>query len=55
MRRTIEQLGGGVRVKFESGVTRRLDSVVRANMMYGLKKANAEYERKIGEMMGADG
>lgn len=56
MRQTIEQLGGGgVRVRFESGVTRRLDTVVRANMMYGLKKANAEYERKIGEMIGADG
>lgn len=56
MRQTIEQLGGGgVRVDYGGGITRRLDTVVRQNLMYGLKKANAEYEDKIAKMLGADG
>lgn len=56
MRQTIEQLGGGgVRVDYGGGITRRLDTVVRQNLMYGLKKANTEYEDKIAKMLGADG
>lgn len=56
MRRTVEQLGGsGVRVDYGNGITRRLDTVVRQNLLYGLKKANTEYQEKIGKMLGADG
>ncbi len=56
MRSTIAQLGGGgVRVNYGSGVTRRLDTVVRQNILYGAKQANIEYDEVIGEELGCDG
>ena len=56
MRRTIEQLGGsGIRVDYGSGVTRRLDTVVRQNLLYGAKQASTEYNEMIGEELGCDG
>ncbi len=65
MRKTVLDLGGsGVRIDYgtiidENGVerriTRRLDTVVRQNMLYNGKLASAEYNRKIGEELGCDG
>lgn len=56
MRGALKELGGGgVRVHYGSGITRRLDTVVRQNMLYGIKQASREYQRLIGEELGCDG
>lgn len=56
MRDSIIELGGsGVRVDYGGGVTRRLDTVVRQNLLWGAKQASVEYNEMIGEELGADG
>ena len=56
MRQTVQNLGGGgCRVNYGEGITRRLDTVVRQNMAYGIKQANGEYNERIGEEIGATG
>jgi hypothetical protein len=56
MRESIIQLGGGgVQVEYASGVSRRLDTVVRQNLLWGAKQASIEYNELIGEELGADG
>ena len=55
MRDAIVQLGGGnMRVNYE-GITRRLDTVVRQNLLWGAKQASIEYNEMIGEELGCDG
>ena len=56
MRDSIIELGGsGVRVDYGGGVTRRLDTVVRQNLLYGAKQCSIEYNTMIGEELGCDG
>ena len=56
MRDSITELGGsGVRVDYGGGVTRRLDTVVRQNLLWGAKQASTEYNTMIGEELGCDG
>lgn len=56
MRDTIVELGGsGVRVDYGSGVTRRLDTAVRQNLLWGAKQASVEYNEMIGDELGCDG
>lgn len=56
MRKTIQNLGGGgVRVYYGSNITRRLDTVVRQNLLYGIKKANLEYSDKVANDLDCDG
>lgn len=56
MRNTVLKLGGsGVKVVYGSGVSRRLDSVVRQVLMYGTKKAFTAYDEYIGDLTGCDG
>lgn len=56
MRDSIIELGGsGVRVDYGGGVTRRLDTVVRQNLLWGAKQASVEYNTMIGEELGCDG
>ena len=56
MRQTVQNLGGGgCRVNYGEGVTRRLDTVVRQNMAYGIKQAHDEYNSVVGEELGFDG
>ena len=56
MRDSIIELGGsGVRVDYGGGVTRRLDTVVRQNLLWGAKQASVEYNDMIGEELGCDG
>lgn len=56
MRDSIIELGGsGVRVDYGGGITRRLDTVVRQNLLWGAKQASIEYNELIGEELGADG
>ena len=56
MRDTIVELGGsGVRVDYGGGVTRRLDTAVRQNLLWGAKQASIAYNEKIGEDLECDG
>lgn len=56
MRNSIIELGGsGIRVDYGEGVTRRLDTVVRQNLLWGAKQASIEYNEMIGEELGCDG
>ena len=64
MRDSIVELGGsGVRVDYgiqkirgkDVRVTRRLDTVVRQNLLWGAKQASTEYNTMIGEELGCDG
>jgi hypothetical protein len=64
MRDSIIELGGsGVRVDYgeqivrgkKMRVTRRLDTVVRQNLLWGAKQASVEYNEMIGEELGCDG
>ena len=56
MRDSIIELGGsGVRVDYGGGVTRRLDTVVRQNLLWGAKQASVEYNEMIGDELGCDG
>ena len=64
MRDSIIELGGsGIRVDYgeqivrgkKMRVTRRLDTVVRQNLLWGAKQASVEYNEMIGEELGCDG
>lgn len=56
MRDSIIELGGsGVRVDYGGGVTRRLDTVVRQNLLWGAKQCSMEYNEMIGEELCCDG
>ena len=58
MRQTVQNLGGGgckVNYGGDSAITRRLDTVVRQNMLYGIKQAHDEYNEVVGKELGFDG
>ena len=56
MRDALKSLGGGgLRVNYGHGISRRLDTCVRQAMMYGAKQASNEYQEMIGEELGCDG
>ena len=56
MRKTVLDLGGsGARVEYPNGLTRRLDTVVRQNMLYNAKMSSREYNKHIGKELGCDG
>ena len=56
MRSALEELGGsGLRVDYGGGVTRRLDTMVRQNLLWGAKQASVTYNEMIGEELGCDG
>ena len=56
MRDSIVELGGsGVRVDYGGGVTRRLDTAVRQNLLCGAKQASVAYNELIADDIGADG
>lgn len=56
IRSSMRKLGGdGLRVTYESGVTRRLDTAIRQNILDGTKQIAQEAQRMIGEQIGADG
>ncbi len=56
MRDALKELGGsGLRVDYGGGVTRRLDSMVRQNILWGAKQVSVEYSELIGEELRCDG
>ncbi len=56
MRQTVQNLGGGgCKVDYGGGITRRLDTVVRQNMLWGIKQAHREYNELVGQELGCNG
>ena len=57
MRRTMRQLNesGLRRAYWDSGVTRRLDSVVRMNILGGVRQINQKVQQQIAKEINADG
>lgn len=56
VRKAVQELGGsGIRVQYESGYSRRLDSAVRQNVLDGMSYIAQESARIHGEAFGADG
>ena len=56
MRKTVLDLGGSsARIEYPNGLTRRLDTVVRQNMLYNAKKASRDYNKQISKELGTDG
>ena len=56
MRDSIIELGGsGVRVDYGGGVTRRLDTVVRQNLLWGAKQSSVAYNELIYDELGCSG
>lgn len=56
IRDTMRKLGGdGLRITYESGVTRRMDTALRQNVLDGVKQIQQEAQRLIGEEIGATG
>lgn len=51
----IEVGGAGLRVKYPSGYSRRLDSAVRQNVLDGVRAVNNDTLRQLGREFGADG
>lgn len=45
----------GLRVQYPSGMTRRLDSAVRLNVLEGIRRVNAGVRLQCGKQFGADG
>jgi hypothetical protein len=56
MRDSIIELGGsGVRVDYGGGATRRLDTVVRQNLLWGAKQSSVAYNELIYDELGCSG
>ena len=56
MRDVLKELGGsGLRIDYGGNVTRRLDTMVRQNLLWGAKQASISYNEMIGEELGCDG
>lgn len=56
MKQTILELGGsGVRTDYGEGVTRSLDSAIRASILYGAKQAAQAYDEHITKVLDLDG
>lgn len=56
MYRAIHDMGyGGLRVKYESGTVRRLDSVIRMHLSHNLTQLHEEVQRTIGKDFKSDG
>ncbi|MGN0134138.1 MAG: phage minor capsid protein, partial [Anaerotignum sp.] len=56
VRQAIKDMGSsGLRVQYESGYTRRLDSAIRQNIIDGVSYIAKETARQAGEEFGADG
>lgn len=57
MRKTIKDLGtsGLKTIDYESGVSRRLDSAVRMNLLDGMRQLTNDLQEQFGNEFGADG
>ena len=54
-RRILKDLGNGLKVEYESGYRRRLDSSARQNVLDGVKQLTLLASEQMGDEFGADG
>ena len=54
-RRILKELGEGLKVEYESGYKRRLDTAARQNILDGTKQLTLLASEQMGEEFGADG
>lgn len=54
-REILDKASNGMRVKYASGYTRRLDSACRMNILEGVRQVNIGMQRETGKQYGADG
>lgn len=55
MRRIMKQMGNSGLVLYQSGITRRLDSAIRMNILDGIRDVSMETNKRFGAEYGADG
>nr|DAT78176.1 MAG TPA: minor capsid protein [Caudoviricetes sp.] len=56
VRKSVAQVAtNGISVQYSSGVTRRIDSAVRMNVLEGVKQVNEHVRERAGREFGADG
>ena len=56
IRRAVKRTGqAGLQVQYSSGIRRRLDSVIRQNVLDGVRQVQQKAQELIGEEIGADG
>lgn len=56
IRSTMRSIGAnGMKVTYESGVTRRLDTAIRMNILDGIRQVSQKAREDIGRQIGADG
>lgn len=56
IRSSMRKLGGdGLRVTYASGLTRRMDSAIRQNIVDGVRQVSREAAKQVGQEIGADG
>lgn len=56
IRSAMRKLGGdGLRVTYASGVTRRMDTAIRMNIVDSVRQVSAEAAQQVGKEIGADG
>jgi hypothetical protein len=51
----MKEVSNGMRVQYASGLTRRLDSAARMNVLDGVRQMNIGVNSRIGEQFGSDG
>lgn len=54
-REIIDKVGSGMRIRYTSGRTRRIDSACRMNILEGVRQINMGVRREAGKQYGADG
>lgn len=54
-KRILKSLGDGLKVQYESGYTRRLDTSARQNILDGVKALTLSASEQMGDEFGADG
>lgn len=56
IRSSMRSIGAnGMKVTYESGVTRRLDTAIRMNILDGIRQVSQKAQEEIGRQIGADG
>lgn len=56
IRSSLRKLGGdGLRVTYESGVHRRMDTAIRMNILDGVRQVSQQARIEVAQMIGADG
>lgn len=55
MQQSLKELGQGLKVQYDTGYTRRLDSSLRMNILDGVRSMNKDIRKQQGKEFGANG